>query len=242
MFNNLYIQKRSIIHSLNFWTKFLCFSLILPLTAFVSVPKVIPLLVTLLLFVLYLSRISYVRFWQLIKIYAISLSIGIIILSLAFSQGPFIDRALQGIVLSTRFILLISFGILFAAVTNPIEIPAGFLQTKIPHKYGITLMVGYRLMPLLSQKIQTIIDAQRARGAKIDLSLQNLPRLPLAISALAIPVLHSTLETSVRLSDALISRGYDPEGKITPLPMRFGPLDLIFISTTLVALVIAVKL
>jgi energy-coupling factor transporter transmembrane protein EcfT len=225
MLTNLYIQRQSVIHSLNFWTKFLGFSLVLPLLAFIAPPRILLVLLGFLFIILFLGKISFRKFWSLIKLYAISLTIGVIILSVLFSTP------LEGLVLALRFNLLIAFGILFAAVTNPIEIPSGFLQTRIPHKYGVTLMVGYRLMPLLSQKIQTIIDAQRTRGARVS---------PAFFTNLAIPVLHSTLETSVRLSDALISRGYDPNGRITLLPSKFGRQDALFFLALALILVLGV--
>ena len=62
-------------------------------------------------------------------------------------------------------------------VTNPIEFPMGFLQVGIPHRFGVTLMVGYRMMPLLSKKISTIIDAQKSRGAEFKLGKGILNRI-----------------------------------------------------------------
>ncbi len=242
MLDNLYAERRSLIHNLNFWVKFMGFSFVLPLTAFLATSKGLLILGAVFVITLLLSRIGLWLFWRMSKIYIISVFVSLILLSLVTSAGPLLGRLIEGTILSLRFVLLIVFGLLFAVITNPIEIPAAFLQTKIPHKYGVTLMVGYRLMPLLSQKIQTIINAQRARGARIDLSLKNIPRLPIVLFALAIPILHSTLETSVRLSDALISRGYSPNGKITPIPLRVGGYDLLFSGLVIFAFVLSLKI
>ena len=238
MIKELYIQKSSIIHGLNFWTKFLCFLLILPLTAFLSSAKALVLIAGIFFIFLSLSKISWQKFWQMTKIYIIPITIGVIILSLFFSPEIWQKRIIEGLILAIRFSLLISFGILFSAVTNPIEIPAGFLQAKIPHKYGITLMVGYRMMPLIAQKIGTVIDAQKARGAKIELSFKNLPYLPFIVTSLVVPILHSTLETSVRLSDTLIARDYNPEGKITTPPAKINFYDALIFSFSLLILII----
>ncbi len=241
MIKQLFVQKASMVHDLDFWTKFLCLLLLLPLSAFITSIKFLPLLVIIFLAFLFLSKIGLEKFWQNTRLYHIPITIGVVLLSLVFSPGFLQERFLYGAILAIRFILLISFGVLFSMVTNPIEIPGGFLRAKLPHKYGITLMVGYRMMPLISDKIATIIDAQRARGAEIKLSFKNLPKLaPIAVS-LMVPILHSTLETSVRLSDTLISRGYNPDGKITVPQTRLGILDVFLLITSLLILVLAFK-
>lgn len=230
MIKQFYIQKSSIIHGLDFWTKFFCLLLFLPLSAFIASTNLLFLLIFVLVILLVASKIGWEKFWQNSRLYLVSITIGVILLSLIFTPGIWQEKFISGIFLAIRFILLISFGVLFSMVTNPIEIPGGFLRAKLPHKYGITLMVGYRMMPLISNKISTIIDAQKARGAEIKFSLKKLPKLvPLMIS-LAVPILHSTLETSVRLSDTLISRGYNPEGKITTPPGKLKKEDFGFLA------------
>lgn len=241
MITTSYIQKSSIIHSLNFWTKLICLSLILPLVAFISSAKWLPLLVFVFITIFTLSRIGFQRFWRMVKVYIISITVGLLILSLLFSSGNGQEKIISALVLALRFSLLISFGMLFSAVTNPIEIPAGFMQIKIPHKFGVTLMVAYRMMPLLSKKIKTIIDAQKGRGASFRLSLKKPSRFFYQIISLIIPLLHATLEMSVRLSDALISRGYNPEGKITVPPARSNIYDLCLLGTSFGIMIVSVS-
>jgi len=242
MITQLFIQKASIVHELDFWTKFLCLLLLFPLSAFIASVKLLPFLVLVFLALLLLSKIGIEKFWQNTKLYHIPITIGVVFLSLVFSPGDLQTRFLYGAILAIRFILLISFGVLFSMVTNPIEIPGGFLRAKLPHKFGITLMVGYRMMPLISDKISTIIDAQRARGAEIKLSLKSLPKLPPIIASLLVPILHSTLETSVRLSDTLISRGYNPDGRITVPPSRLNYRDFLILTTSVIILLLALGL
>lgn len=227
MIKELYIHVASPIHALNLWIKFLGLLLFLPLASFLAKPQLLPLLIVVLIALLLISKIGFNRFWGISKFYLIGITAGVVLLSMFFSPGDLSNRFFLGFLLSLRFALLISFGILFAAVTNPIEIPTGFLQARIPHKYGATLMVGYRMMPLLTRKIQSVLDAQRARGAQIEFSFGGLAKLPMVAAALLVPILHSTLETSVRLSDTLISRGYDPDGKITTPPFKLTFLDIV---------------
>jgi len=166
MIKELYIKKESLIHKLNFWTKFLCLLLFLPLAGFLAPIKILPVLIIVFFYFLISSKIPFKKFWGLTKFYIIPITIGIIILALFFYKGPLEQRLLQSLILVIRFIILISFGVLFAMVTSPIEIPAGLLKVRIPHKYGITVMGAFRMLPLISQKIKSIIDAQRAGERK----------------------------------------------------------------------------
>jgi len=242
MIKNIYIQKKSIIHDLDFWTKFLTMLLFLPLAGILAPVKLLPLVVILLFIFLFLSKITLKTFWGMTKSYNIPITIGVVLLSLALSEGTITQRLEEGLIFAIRFIVLISFGVLFAMTTNPIEIPTGMIRAKIPHKYGVTIMVGYRMMPLISKKINTVIDAQRARGAEIRFSLRHFRKFILNILSLIIPILHSTLETSVKLSETLISRGYDPDGEITVPLTKFGSWDYFFsmVSIGILILVFAV--
>lgn len=225
----LYIQKISLIHELNFWTKFICLLVLTPISAFLAPPKLLLIIVFFFIVLLFTSKISLKKIWNLTKFYNIPIATGVILLALIFSQDILLNRLIEGLILSLRFIILICFGVLFAMVTNPIEIPTGMLKARIPHKYGITVMLAFRMLPLISQKIKNIIDAQRARGSSLKLNIKSLPRLLPRLISLMVPILHSTLETSIEFSDTLISRGYNPNGKITIPPSKFKKSDYVLL-------------
>lgn len=234
----LYVEKTSLIHSLDFWTKFLCLLLLIPLSGFIASWKLLPAVFLFFIILMVLSKISFRTFWNSMKLYSIAITAGVIILALLFSQGSLMNRLIEGLILSIRFIVLISLGILFAMVTNPIEIPLGLMRVKIPHKYGITVMVAFRMFPLITQKIGNIVDAQRARGARLEFSMRGLPKFFPQVASLMVPALYSTLETSVKLSDTLLSRGYNPDGKITLPPGKFKKSDYYVLVLSVALLII----
>jgi energy-coupling factor transport system permease protein len=238
MITTVYIEKKSIVHDLDFWTKFLCMLLILPLAGIIAPVKILSVIVAFMFAFLLLSKISLKTFWNMTKSYNVPITIGVVVLSLLLSEGTINQRFESGLIFAVRFIVLISFGVLFAMVTNPIEIPTGMMRAKIPHKYGVTVMVGYRMLPLISSKIRTVIDAQRARGAEIKFSIKRIHKFILSMMSLIIPILHSTLETSVKLSETLISRGYNPNGNITVPPSRFTGWDYAFIGVSIGILIL----
>jgi energy-coupling factor transport system permease protein len=141
--------------------------------------------------------------------------------SIFFITGPLDNRIILGSILSLRFIILIGLGILFAIVTSPIEIPTALMQAKIPHRYGIVMMVAYRMMPIMQQKMEMIKIAQQARGANTNLSLKHISLFYKSILALIVPLIYAILELSVNMSTTLLIRGYNPNGRITIPPKTF---------------------
>mgnify|MGYP001610335282 FL=1 len=208
--------------------------------SFLAKPLFLLLLAIVLVFAIFISRIGFGKFWRLARLYIITSVIGIIILSFIFLSGEIIGRIFSGFLLSFRFMLLISSGIFFASITNPIEIPMGFMQARFPHKYGVTLMISLRMMALLTVKIQKVIDAQKARGASFRFSFKNALNLMNRLAALFVPILHFTLETAIQLSDTLISRGYNPRGKITYRPFKLSILDYLFFMGSLFIIIITI--
>jgi energy-coupling factor transporter transmembrane protein EcfT len=239
MIKQTYIERHSIVHELDFWTKFICLLIILPLASFLINIEYLGFLLLFLFVLVIASKIGFGKFWREVRHYIVPITLGLTLLSLVFSEGNINQRLFSGLALAIRFSLLISYGFLFSMVTNPVEIPAGFMRAKIPHKYGVTLMVGYRMMPLLTNKITTIIQAQKARGASFRFSIKKIKKFFLQLTSLIVPLLHSTLEMSVRLSDALISRGYNPDKPITIPKKKWSVYDFGFTVFSMFALIIS---
>jgi len=59
----------------------------------------------------------------------------------------------------------------------------------------------------------------------LKLNIRTLPELIPRFISLMVPILHSTLNISVEISDTLISRGYNPDGRITIIPSKFKTGD-----------------
>jgi len=234
----LFIEKHSMIHALDFWTKFLCLLLLIPLAAFLSKPVLLLLLVAISAALVSLSKVPLKTFLDVSKSYIVPVSLAAMVLALSFSEDGVWDRLMQGVHLSLKFSILVGLGVLFPMVTSPLEMPQGFLRARLPHKYGVTLMVAFRMLPLIVQKASNVFDAQRARGAKVEWSLRAVPRFLPHMMALIIPMIYSTLEVAVNLSDTLVSRGYDPSGKITvpPTKIKSGDISLLLVSVASVSL------
>lgn len=225
--HQFYVQKTSPVHSLNFWTKVSCLLLFLPLSGFLGSTRLLILVAAVSTILILLSNVGIKTLWNAARLYLILTVLGLAVLQIAFHEEDTLSLVvLNGLILCLRFVLLISLGILFSMTTSPMEFTFGLMRAGLPHYYGITVMVAFRMLPMVGQKIQNVVDAQRARGARIELRLQTLPVLPYRFAALVIPVLHSTLETSVGFAEVLISRGYDLKRPITLPPDSLKATDV----------------
>lgn len=241
MFEQLYLERGSILHNLDFWTKLLCLLVAIPIPTFIGPPWLLIPISLYLLVLIVLSKVNLQVFWEQVRLYYILLTVAIMILSLAFSDGDLLPRAITGLVLSARFAVSIGCGVLFSMITDPIEIPIGLLRAGVPHRYGIVMMVAFRMMPLIANKVIGVVEVQKARGARFSFSLSGLPRLSSELRSLMIPIVYSTLETSVGLSDTLLARGYNPNAPIITVPpthLRACDVGVAVISTALLVLAV----
>lgn len=229
----LYTRADSLVHRLGFWTKFVCFLILVPVAGFLSAPRYLPLVLAILVCSAWLSRVGLWKFWTACQLYVLAVALFVGSIYVIFGEGGWGNRLSSAGFLVLRFVALVGFGVLFAMVTNPVEIPTAFLRARLPHRYGVTLMVAYRMWPLITQKIGGVVAAQQARGAAFGLSWGGLKRLPQNIIALAVPLVYSALDLSLSLSDTLVARGYDPNGRITVPPARSGTADVLVVSACL---------
>jgi len=238
------IKPVSKIHDLNLWTKIIILLMIFPCTVFLSPPQFLIIPICFLFCLFKVSHITFKSFWGSSKAYIIFFLLGSTIFSLAFESGDILSRFLAGILWGARFDTVIVSSIFLSLVTDPIEIPMALFRMGIPHKYGITLMVSLRMIPLIRNGIYNVIIAQKARGLNWSFCIVNPYKLILQIMSLAVPCVFIALETSVGLSDTLFARGYDPYGKITSLPLKWKYNDvlIIFIAIAILLFILFYKI
>ena len=226
----------SVVHRLNCWTKLIIFLVVVPVCGFVMpLPGTLALLLVFAC-VFLLARIPFRRFWKAAGLYMMGLLVAVLILSGLLLTGPFLERLGVAASFVLRLFVMLCFGVLFTLTTNPRELPSAFLRVGLPHRFGVTLLVAMRMVPLISQRVRTIIDSQRARGLRLNLADLFRRRRMGVVEAFIIPILNCTMKTSVHMSDTLISRGYDPHGKVTLPPDGWSFADALVMSAGLVFL------
>lgn len=237
-----YIPKDSLIHRMDIRVRFLILFGFLPASSFLSNRLLLPFLVFLLFSFIYLSKIGAKTFWNNIKLY-IFISFIIFLMFFLFNNegGTIFDKIIYAIVIVLRFILFISFGLLYALTTNPNDIPQALMKMRIPHRFGLLLMIGFRLYPLILNKIKTVSDAIRTRGVNPKISIFRYKESIQTIKLMMIPIIISTLEIGTQIGETMIARGYNPYAPITISPrLNLKFLDYFFLLLSLGILLVSI--
>jgi len=217
----------------------------LPVAVFFSKWIMLIFLCVILGVLITLSRIRLTMFWKNIRFWFIFSMVAFIILSLTVVRGSYNEKLLTGVGLSIRLSLFMAFGIIYALTTNPNEILQALIRMHVPHRFGILMMIGFRLYPLILRKVQTITYAAKARGINPSFSILRPLRSIKTLLLLSEPFIIATLETGVYLGETMTVRGYDPYSNITISPetkMKMSDYIWILGSVALSSAVVAIHL
>jgi energy-coupling factor transporter transmembrane protein EcfT len=175
------------------------------------------------------------RIWRTAVIYIAAVTIALLVYS-AITRGFTFAALGHGMIISSRFSLVIVSGCLFSVSTDSIEILSAFVRWKIPHRYALVLIAANRAVPILNRRVGNILDAQRARGS-FGLAIFKPKLVSGRMMAVLIPTLNAALELAGGLVDSLISRGYREQAKICPPRTKMTYADLLLIAAMAVLLV-----
>jgi energy-coupling factor transport system permease protein len=127
--------------------------------------------------------------------------------------------------LATRIVSFVLSGLTFGTITRVEEFTFGLTRLKIPYKGAFALTLGFRLVPLFYQNLQTIVEAQKSRG--VDLDNASLFRK----AGLYLPVISILISYGLRNADIMAMAleakgfGYSPKRTFYMQP-AFGFLDV----------------
>ncbi len=144
--------------------------------------------------------------------------------------------------MSLRFLALAStFSVLFLT-TSPEGLALMLIKLRIPYEISLAFTMAVRFLPTLARDLQIIIDAQRARGLELERGrfLERIRRfLPILI-----PLIIFEIRRSFQIAEAMESRGFGAGKRTYLYEAKLAARDvvLIFMTITLTALLIALKL
>jgi energy-coupling factor transport system permease protein len=109
-------------------------------------------------------------------------------------------------ILATRIVSFVLAGLMFVTITRIEEFTYALTRIGIPYKGAFALSLGFRLVPLFYQNLQTIVEAQKSRG--VDLDHAGLIRK----AGLYLPVISILISYGLRNADimamALEAKGF----------------------------------
>lgn len=105
------------------------------------------------------------RLWKLLIIFWVfTFAIWIVIPQMRNDPWSYTQSA----ILATRMDTFVLAGLLFVTVTRIEEFTFALTRIGVPYKAAFALTLGFRLVPLFFQNLQTIVDAQKSRGVDLD--------------------------------------------------------------------------
>lgn len=153
-----------------------------------------------------------------------------------------IQLSIGGIIFGFSFvmkILIMMFGSVYVIGSTPMEeILAGLRKIGLPSAVGLMAMIIFRFMPTMLDEVDTIKDAQRARGAGASVTdSDGRKRKTKAVKGtipLFVPMIVSSMRRSDTLAMSMVSRGFG----YTKHPTQMTTLTMSKLDVVLCAILI----
>jgi len=143
--------------------------------------------------------------------------------------GLFLEGTVYVSIWSTRLAVTITAALLAYLTTHPSDLAAIMLKSRLPYKFAYAFLATVQLIPILTNEISTIYQAQVSRGLNLQANL--IQRLK-SIVVLMIPLTLGAITQTQTRAIALESRGFsapvkkvmlsDPKFKIGDCLMFFA--------------------
>jgi len=139
----------------------------------------------------------------------------------------------HGISLALRILTMVMLTTLLL-ITTPIKhFVAAMRQVRVPHFIVFIVMTALRFIPTMQHRADQVLDAQRARGARIDQG--GMVRRIRAYIPIMVPLIASGIRMSDDLAAAMVNRGYGA----TPRPTALFTLQAAVRDYSAVVLILA---
>lgn len=103
-----------------------------------------------------------------------------------------------------RLIAMTSAFFVFFQTTPPEDLGNALIKSGVPFAFAFILTTAMQFVPVLSRQMQNVMDAQRARGIRLERDLASLPNYP----ALFAPFLIQSFTLADQLAEAMEARGF----------------------------------
>jgi energy-coupling factor transport system permease protein len=212
-------------HNLNPLVKFLICAAIIALALVLEDPVSLLILLIITLLIVIEARIN--RGWVFYAKISLWIGVFIVTLNLVLSQSgdtilfqarlnlPLfetlritLESLVFGIVMALRLVVVISAFAVLSLTLSPNEMLRVMIRFKIPAGSVFLVSLATRFVPSLLDDVDTLMDVQRARGAKLKRIRGKGP--------IIIPLLSNSLERSVSVAEAMEARGFSGEFRHDP--------------------------
>ncbi len=149
-----------------------------------------------------------------------------------------LDGLLFGLAMGLRVALMVAAAGVWMMTTSPQKMTLGLLKIGLPYKAGLAMSTSIRFIPLINAERATIMEAQRARGLRLEKG-NPLARAGKSVAVIG-PMFLRAIDLAQSLAVALDARGYGarPE-RSSILHIELTRTDKIIMGVCLAAVVLA---
>ena len=137
------------------------------------------------------------------------------------------------------FVMVFSFSLLFVT-TEPDLFGLMMEKMRLPYSLSLAFSMSLRMIPLMAEQAQKIIDSQRARG--LDLESGNFLKRAKNMIPILIPMVVLSIKRSVEIAEALEARGFGSERRTRYFDIKMSTWDYAVSALSLAAVALYILL
>lgn len=147
-----------------------------------------------------------------------------------------LDGILFGIAMGLRVSLMVVAAGVWMMSTSPQKLTLGLLKMGLPYKAGLAMSTSIRFIPLINAERATIMEAQRARGLRMEKG-NPLTRASKSVAIIG-PMFLRAIDLAQALAVAMDARGFAARDNRTNLiEIQMTTVDKIIIAVCGIAVV-----
>jgi energy-coupling factor transport system permease protein len=244
---SIYVETPSPIHNkIDPRTKLTALGTVFVLALEFNDPLVLGILTLAVLAVGLYAQLSFKRFLPFFVGGSWFLILGLLIWPFYISQGmPLfkvfgtqitLDGLLFGLAMGLRVGLMVVAAGVWMMTTSPQKMTMGLLKMGLPYKAGLAMSTSIRFVPLINAERATIMEAQRARGLRLDKG-NPLARASKSVSVIG-PMFLRAIDLAQSLAVAMDSRGFGArDNRSSIIQIELTPVDRVIMIACAVAVI-----
>lgn len=127
---------------------------------------------------------------------------------------------------AVRLIAMTTAFFIFFQTTVPEDLANALVASGVPYVLAFILTASMQFVPVLSRKMQDVMDAQRSRGIRLERDFESLRNYP----ALFAPLLIQAFTLADQLAEAMEARGFGAARRTFAKEYQLGAFDWIAIA------------
>ena len=237
---SIYVETPSILHQkIDPRTKMLGMMTVFILALEFNHPLVLAIIMVVVLAIGVWAKLSLKRFLPFLLGASLFFILGVLVWPAYIKQGlPLfdvfgltitLDGILFGIAMGLRVSLMVVASGVWMMSTSPQKMTLGLLRMGLPYKAGLAMSTSIRFVPLINAERATIMEAQRARGLRMDKG-NPLTRASKSVAIIG-PMFLRAIDLAQALAVAMDARGFGArENRTNLLEIQMTTADKLIIG------------